>query len=108
MLLAHHPASAIVAGAMLGVAQGVFLGAAQPLWARYFGRRHLGKIRGVLMTLNVGASSLGPLFAGLTRDWQGDFTLALTAFALAPLPIAFLSLLVAPPKREELSAGADD
>jgi len=69
------------------------------LWARYFGRRHLGKIRGVLMTINIGSSSLGPLFAGLTRDWQGNFDMALIVFTLAPLPIALLSLLVASPPR---------
>ena len=87
------------AGAMLGVSQGVFFGATHPLWARYFGRRHLGKIRGALMTMIVGSSSLGPLFAGLIRDWQGSFDLALVVFALAPLLIALLSLLVAPPPR---------
>jgi hypothetical protein len=66
----------------------------------------LGKIRGVLLTLNVGASSLGPLFAGLTRDLTGTFDLALTVFAVAPLPIAVLSLLVAPPRTEPSSGGS--
>jgi len=89
----------LVAGAVLGISQGIYFGAAHPLWARYFGRRHLGKIRGALMTINIGSSSLGPLFAGLTRDWQGNFDLALMVFAIAPLPIAVLSLLVAPPRR---------
>ena len=52
------------------------------------------------MTINIASSSLGPLFAGVTRDWQGDFNLALVAFAIAPLPIALLSLRVAPPQVE--------
>lgn len=37
------------------------------------------------------------MFAGLVRDWQGNFDLALVVFAIAPLPVAVLSLLVAPP-----------
>src|SRR5690606_9711281 len=45
--------TATIATGLLGASQGVFFGAAQPLWARYFGRRHLGKIRGVLATINV-------------------------------------------------------
>jgi MFS transporter, OFA family, oxalate/formate antiporter len=97
LLRADHLATAILAAGMFGVAQGTYFGATHPLWARYFGRRHLGKIRGVLMTIMVASSSLGPLFAGLIRDWQGDFSLALIVFAVTPLPIAILSLLVAPP-----------
>lgn len=100
LLVANSQAMALLAGGALGVSQGIFFGATHPLWARYFGRRHLGKIRGMLMTVNVACSSLGPLFAGVTRDWQGDFTLALIVFAIAPLPIAACSFLVAPPKRE--------
>lgn len=84
------------------MSQGIFFGVLHPLWARYFGRLHLGKIRGVLLTLNVAASSLGPLFAGMTRDWQGNFNLALLVFAIAPLPLAVLLLLAAPPARANL------
>jgi MFS family permease len=100
LLFAETRAMALVAGAVMGVSQAVFFGATHPLWARYFGRRHLGAIRGVLMTINVACSSLGPLIAGVTRDWQGDFAVALVAFAIAPWPLAVLSLLVAPPRRK--------
>jgi MFS family permease len=91
--------TATVATAILGAAQGIFFGAAQPLWARYFGRRHLGKIRGVLATMNVASSSLGPLVAGVTHDVTGDFGVSLFAFAIIPLPIALMSLWATPPKR---------
>ncbi|MEX0793366.1 MAG: MFS transporter [Pirellulaceae bacterium] len=94
---ASTPLWGSLAGIVMGAAQGIYFGTAHPLWARYFGRRHLGKIRGVLMTVNVASSSLGPLFAGLTRDYLGSFSLALWAFALLPLPFALASLWVAPP-----------
>lgn len=87
-----------VAGASLGASQGLFFGASQPLWARYFGRLHLGKIRGLLMTLMVGTSSLGPLAAGLAKDWFGSFDAAMFAFFAMPIPIAILSLYVAVPR----------
>lgn len=103
---AETRAAAFLAGAMLAVGQGLFFGAAQPLWARYFGRAHIGKIRGVLMTLNVASSSLGPLVAGLTRDWRGDFDLALLLFAAAPVPVALGCLLVQAPPRPRAEPAA--
>ncbi|MEX0937344.1 MAG: MFS transporter [Pirellulales bacterium] len=104
LLWSTTPAAAYLSGAVLGISQGLYFGTANPLWARYFGRRHLGKIRGALITLQIGASSFGPLMAGLARDYSGDFGGVLTAFALAPLPIATLSLLAAPPKRVAVEA----
>lgn len=94
---ASTPLVAQLAGGVLGASQGLFFGATQPLWARYFGRRHLGEIRGALMTIMVASSSLGPLFAGLTKDWLGSFDVALIAFSVAPLPVAVLSLFVGAP-----------
>jgi MFS-type transporter involved in bile tolerance (Atg22 family) len=91
--------TATLATALLGASQGIFFGAAQPLWARYFGRRHLGKIRGVLATINVASSSLGPLAAGVTHDLTGEFGLSLLTFAVLPIPVAVLSLWATPPKR---------
>ncbi len=88
-------------GIALGASQGIFFGAAQPLWPRYFGRRHLGKIRGVLTTILISLSAMGPLFAGVVKDWNGNFGFAITAFVLAPLPIALLSLLATPPRCAE-------
>ncbi len=100
--LSESRIGALAAGAGFGASQAVVFGAANPLWARYFGRLHLGKIRGVLMTLNVALSSLGPLLVGVTRDWRGDFNFALVVFVLAPMPLAALALFVAPPRREVL------
>lgn len=97
LYVASSPWQAHASGVILGLGQGIFFGVSQPLWARYFGRNHIGKIRGALMTFNVACSSLGPLIAGLTRDWQGNFSLALLIFVVLPLPIALLSLAVRPP-----------
>ena len=99
--------TATFAVGLLGASQGIFFGAAQPLWARYFGRRHLGKIRGVLATMNVASSSLGPLVAGVTHDVTGEFGLSLLTFAVIPIPVAILSLWAKPPMRELNVQAAD-
>lgn len=97
LVWATSPVLVLLAGAMMGAAQGLYSGATQPMWARYFGRRHLGKIRGVLMTVMVASSSAGPLAAGLSRDLLGSFHPALWAFAALPIPLACASFLVRPP-----------
>jgi len=97
--LATQPALAIAAGGILGGSLGIHSGASQPLWARYFGRRHLGKIRGFLMTMNIGLSSIGPLVAGLAHDQQGNFDSAMWLFIALPLPLALLSCFATPPCR---------
>lgn len=94
---------AVAAGLLMGAGLGIHAGAVQPLWARYFGRCHLGKIRGVLTTMNIAMSSIGPLVAGLVRDWQGNFNAAMWVFILLPLPLAVMSWFAAPPKRAAVS-----
>lgn len=103
---ASSPATALLAGAAMGTAQGLYSGAAQPLWARFFGRLHLGKIRGTLMTINVASSSLGPVVAGVTRDLTGNFGIALTVFAIVPLPFAVAAWFVTAPQRKQANAPA--
>lgn len=100
LFASHSLPLAVVAGVVLGAAQGLFFGTSQPLWPRYFGRRHLGKIRGFLMTMTVACSSLGPLLAGLTRDALGSFNFALIVFSFTPLAMAAMALAAAPPPRE--------
>lgn len=98
LYLMQTPLTGNVCGALLGFAQGVFLGASHPLWARYFGRKHLGRIRGALMTINIAASSLGPFIAGVIRDQTGSFDGALMLFALVPLFLSVACLYVRPPE----------
>ncbi|MEX0702963.1 MAG: MFS transporter [Planctomycetales bacterium] len=88
-----------LSGVVMGVAQGLYFGTSNPLWARYFGRLHLGKIRGVLMTVTVAASSLGPLLIGVARDAFGNHELVLILFALLPVPLMLLACGATPPER---------
>ena len=90
----------LLSGCLLGSAQGLYGGASGPLWARFYGRLHMGKIRGLLMTSNVACSSLGPFLVGSFRDLLGNYQLILILFAVVTLPAAMLALRVTPPVRQ--------
>ncbi|MBD3675491.1 MAG: MFS transporter [Planctomycetaceae bacterium] len=87
----------MLAGGVLGLSQGVFFGSSNPTWARYFGRDHLGRIRGIVMTGMVASSSLGPFLIGLCKDMTGGYGLILGGFSLLPIPVAIAMLFAAPP-----------
>jgi MFS family permease len=97
----------LVAGGVMGAAQGVFFAASNPIWARYFGLPHLGAIRGFLMSFHVALSSVGPLVVGWSHDLTGDFGLVLSCFAALPLLLAAGLLLVRPPVKpvDPMAAG---
>jgi MFS family permease len=48
-------------GATLGASQALMIATGGTIWVRYYGRAHLGRIRGAVMTWVVAASSMGPL-----------------------------------------------
>ena len=75
---------------LLGVTQGLLGIVSGTLWARYYGRVHLGKIRGSVFTAGVVGSSLGPFIMGLLYDTFGSYTLSLWIFIglLVPMVVA--------------------
>jgi OFA family oxalate/formate antiporter-like MFS transporter len=74
-----------VAACTYGMAQGLMTIVASTAWARYFGRAHLGKIRGTTITAAIAGSSLGPLAMGISIDTWGGFAPALWMFATLAL-----------------------
>lgn len=87
----------LIAGSLLGAAQGIYFSSAQPLWARYYGTKHLGKLRGVLMATMVATSSIGPFLVGTCFDSYGSFLPVLGLFAVVPIVFAAVSLFVNEP-----------
>ena len=85
----------------LGASQGLLVVVMQTLWARYYGRTHIGSIRGLVWTGGVAGSSLGPLVMGLSRDHLGSFTQALLALAALAAALAVLALFAKPPVQVE-------
>lgn len=86
---------------LYGVLHGIFVAfdsvSTGVLWSNYYGRHHLGSIRGIAMTSMVVGSSLGPLPFGFAYDMfqgYGEIILIMmilpilgsTASILSPLP----------------------
>jgi MFS family permease len=69
------------------------------IWANYFGRISLGKIRGLgaLLTHVFGAG--GPPFFGLLFDTTQSYQLSFSIFIAMLFASAFLSLFLRPPKK---------
>jgi sugar phosphate permease len=103
LLRADSPAGVHSYAVLMGLSQGLLTAVTGPLWARYYGRSHLGKIRGSLGTALVAASSLGPFIVGGARDYLGGYQEVLLLLAIIPLPLSFAALLATPPGRERRS-----
>ncbi|WP_218932094.1 MFS transporter [Adhaeretor mobilis] len=73
----------LAAFTLYGFSQGLMSVIAGTAWARFFGRAHLGKIRGTAITSAVAASSVGPLVLGVSADYAGGFNAGLIVFIAA-------------------------
>jgi MFS family permease len=67
------------------------------LWANYFGRRSLGKVRGLGLLMSQVLAAAGPPFFGFLFDLTGGYGLSFAIFGGALIVSAFLSLLLRPP-----------
>ncbi len=85
-------------GVITGLSQGVLMAVTATVWVRYYGRAHLGKIRGSLTTIGVAASSIGPFVMGYAHDLYGGYSEALWLFAALYAPQVLTSLLATPPR----------
>ncbi len=84
-------------GVLCGIGQGLLTTVLSPLWPRYFGRGHIGRIRGALATAMVASTSVGPFLVGLFYDLLGGYDLILLVFALLPIPFIVLAFWATPP-----------
>ncbi len=69
------------------------------LWADYFGRRSLGKIRGLGLLISHFLAAIGPPFFGFLFDITGGYGLSFAIFGAVLVISAFLSLLLKPPAK---------
>lgn len=100
------PSSVRVFAGVLGGSAGVLTAVSATIWVRYYGRAHLGKIRGSLTTVGVAASSLGPFLMGAARDLFGRYDQVLWLFVGICIPIAVAALLATPPKRRVMNVSS--
>lgn len=83
-----------------GGGQGLLISVGAVVWVRYYGRSHLGSIRGSVWSLTVAGSGCGPLVMGVIKDTTGSFDGAIGLFFAGMLPLALGGWLATPPQRE--------
>jgi MFS family permease len=75
-------------------------------WADYYGREHLGSIRGLTMAAQVGGQAIGPVLSGFMFDYSGNYSLPFIIYAASVLVAGLGVLFATPPKvKNELDTG---
>jgi MFS transporter, OFA family, oxalate/formate antiporter len=69
------------------------------LWANYFGRRSLGKVRGMGLLISQVLAAAGPPFFGFLFDITGGYGLSFALFGVALMTSAVFSLMLRPPAK---------
>jgi OFA family oxalate/formate antiporter-like MFS transporter len=90
--------SAYLAAGLFGVGVGGLITTLPIAWADYFGRRSFGAIRGVALSVQVGAQAAGPLLSGILRDATGSYDASLVTFAVLGFSGLAAALLASPPR----------
>lgn len=72
-IVADSPAKMFAAMITFGLGIGVGLLLQNYIWAEYFGRQHLGAIRGAVMPITLLFGGLGSPLAGYVRDLTGSY-----------------------------------
>ena len=81
---------AMLFGAILGTTQGVMRAVESAAFPVIFGMRHAGEIRGIVRSVSVGASALGPLVIGAGYDSTGSYQGVFTGL----LPLLLIGIIV--------------
>ncbi len=95
---------AVLFGVVLGIGGAGWIVVQGLLFANYFGRRHLGSIRGFASPITGGVSTIGPVAAGLIRDGTGTYTAAFIIFAGLFVLIILAMLWATPPQKRPAPA----
>ena len=70
-------------------------------WADYYGRQHLGTIRGITLPVQIGGQAVGPITAGFVFDATGSYHMVFLCFAGVVALGSILVLTAVPPRTED-------
>lgn len=99
LIFADDIPTAIAFGVVFGLGTGGWTVAQVVLFANYYGRRHLGAIRGLSQLLSGPVAATGAILAGWIYDVRESYTLAFVIF-LGALIVALLAVALAKPPRK--------
>ena len=90
--------AALTSAAAVGVGVGGLHLLVRLAWADYYGREHLGAIRGYALSAQIGGQALGPVMSGFMFDATGSYQLPLMVFTATASLAGLLVLFATPPK----------
>lgn len=97
--LTSTPGGGIMAAGILGSGVGGLHLLLRLAWAEYYGRQHLGTIRGVTLPAQIGGQAVGPVAAGALFDATGSYASAFVGFAGVVVVGSLLVLTAVPPQK---------
>jgi MFS family permease len=87
----------VVFGLLLGVGIGALRGVEAAAYLRYFGRGHLGTIRGIATSIGLTSTALGPVYFAVGLGVTGSYIGPSVWAALAPIAVVIAALVVKTP-----------
>ncbi|MUK89258.1 MFS transporter [Ornithinibacillus sp. L9] len=103
LLITNNILMAILFGTLWGIANGLERIGLNVIWPNYFGRKYIGSINGVGVTMGVIGSSLGPLPFGVGYDLFQSYTPVLLATLMFPVIGVICSLIAKKPDKSQLA-----
>ena len=88
---------AIGYGLLLGFSMGFLMNVSTVIWPNYFGRKHIGSIKGIVSAVMVASAALGPLPLSLGLDWMGSYERVLLFSLIMPVLCGVLAYFAKPP-----------
>jgi len=98
------PWQAFFVGGLMGLVSGSFRVMDATVWPKYFGRLHLGAIKGATSISIIGCTALGPFLLGASFDYFGSYSPALNGLLVFPLIISLLAFFIKRPEKETSSS----
>lgn len=89
--------SGIIFGLLLGTSMGSLRGVEAAAFVRYYGRGHIGAIRGIASSIGLASTALGPLYFAVGLALSGSYLSASVIAAAFPLMVALGAIFVKPP-----------
>lgn len=101
LLLSDGVVLALTYAALRGMSGALWMIGADVAWPAYYGRKHLGSIRGFGFGVGVLGSALGPLPFGIAYDTLGGYTPAIVVLLVLPVAATIAVWFAKPPALPE-------
>lgn len=98
LLFAGNVVMAVLFGMLRGASNGATGIAIDVAWPTYYGRKHLGSIRGFGLAASLFGSAIGPLPFGLATELFGGYPPTIIALMFLPLIVAVVVFFTRPPR----------